>query len=133
LHEQLADVYEQLRLDKECIKEWHTAIRLTGDHQFAEMVAAIYAQEGFEQAMRALAKRSLERLVERLRGGQYVPAAHFARACLRLDDKDQVFKWLDKARNERNALSLLINTDPLYDCVRTDPRFAMVRAAMNLP
>ena len=86
----------------------------------------------FDQAMRALAKRSLERLVERTRDGQYVAAAHFARACLRLDDKDQVFKWLDKARNERNALSLLINTDPVYDCVRTDLRFAMVRAAMNL-
>jgi len=40
---------------------------------------------------------------------------------------------LDEARDERNALSLLINRDPLYDTLRTDPRFATVLKRMNLP
>ncbi len=132
LHEQLADVYEQLRLMEECINEWRSAIELAGDHYFAATVGATYAQGGFDEAMRTLAKGNLERLKERSKEGQYVPAARFARAYVRLNDTEQLFKWLDKASTERNALSLLFNSDPLYDRVRTDQRFATVRTAMNL-
>jgi TolB-like protein/Tfp pilus assembly protein PilF len=132
LHEQLADVYQQLRLDQECINEWQSAMRLAGDYQFAALLATTYARGGFDEAIRALAKRNLERLTERKKGGQYVAAAHFARACVRLDDRAQVFRWFDEACNERNAFSLLINTDPLYDSVRTDARFAMFSQAINL-
>jgi tetratricopeptide (TPR) repeat protein len=132
LHEQLADVYEQLKLDQECINEWQRAMTLVGDDEFAAIIGTTYAQEGFGEAVRTLVNRRLERLAERAKADQYVPAAQFARSFMRLDDKDQVFKSLEKAVNERNALSLLINTDPLYDNVRTDPRFAMFRKGINL-
>lgn len=132
LHEQLGDVYEQLSLDQECVNEWQSAMTLRGDRELAAMLRNTYAQESFVEAVRTLAKRRLQRLTERAKAGQYVPAAHFARACVRLDDKEEVFKWLGKAVNERNALSLLVDTDPLYDRVRTDPRFAIIRKGMNL-
>jgi hypothetical protein len=44
-------------------------------------------------------------------------------AYLRLGDKEKVFGWLAKAVEERNGLTLDFKVNPIFDSLRSDPRF----------
>jgi hypothetical protein len=46
------------------------------------------------------------------------------RAYGELHDKDRAIKALDEACAERNVFALLLNSDPFYDGLRKDRRFA---------
>jgi len=50
-----------------------------------------------------------------------------------LDDKEQAFKWLDKASEERNVFPLMIKGDPFYDSLRADQRFIDLLRRVGLP
>ena len=93
------------------------------------------ANEIFPAMSREMASRQqiIERLNERVKQGEYVPAAHFVRASLRLGDLEQAFLRLDKTREERNAYPLLMKSDPFYDGLRAHPRFTAILKTMNLP
>jgi hypothetical protein len=62
-------------------------------------------------------------LHERTGHGEYVPAVEYVKAYVRLGDKEQAFAWLAKAVAERNRLALEIKVNPLFDPLRSDPRF----------
>ena len=49
-----------------------------------------------------------------------------------LDNKDQAFRWLEKAYDERNLFLRFINTDPVWDPLRDDPRFKELLKKMGL-
>jgi len=40
-----------------------------------------------------------------------------------LDDKDQAFAWLEKAFAERSAGLTFLKAEPMFDPIRSDPRF----------
>ena len=109
---------------EEAIVEWQRAMTLAGDEELAMILASAYAEEGFFGAVRNVTLKKLERLNERCKNGDYVPTIDYVRAYVRLDDKEQAFKWLGKACEERNRFSLDINTDPFYDGLHADPRFS---------
>ncbi|HEX9423825.1 MAG TPA: tetratricopeptide repeat protein [Pyrinomonadaceae bacterium] len=132
VHEELGDVYEQMGLHEKAMAEYERAMTLVGDDELAAILCRAYAKEGSAGALRAVAREQLERLNERVKQGHYVPATYFARACLRLGDKEQVFRWLEKAREERNVYPLMMKSDPFYDSLRADPRFAAFLKGMNL-
>ena len=43
-----------------------------------------------------------------------------------LDDHDAAFKWLQKAVEQRDGILAFINVDPLFQDVRSDPRYAEI-------
>ena len=64
----------------------------------------------------------------------YVPASAFAMIYLGLEDKDQAFTWLEKAYEERSFRFLAsVKVDPLWDSLRSDPRFADLLCRLSLP
>ena len=64
----------------------------------------------------------------------YVPASAFAMIYLGLEDKDQAFTWLEKAYEERSFRFLAsVEVDPLWDPLRSDPRFADLLCRLSLP
>jgi serine/threonine protein kinase/TolB-like protein/predicted negative regulator of RcsB-dependent stress response len=69
------------------------------------------------------ARRTLERLAA-LSTKRYVSPAHVAFVYMGLGDRDQSFAWLAKARDERSVFVRFIKVDPLFDPLRSDPRFA---------
>jgi serine/threonine-protein kinase len=77
------------------------------------------------------ARRMLTRLAT-LSKQKYVPAAHVALVYMGLGDRDQAFAWLTKARDERSDFLRFIKVDPLFDPLRSDPRFAELVKSVGL-
>ncbi len=110
-------------MHSEAIAEWGKALTLSGEEQQASILERAYASLGFEKAVRALALKKLERLNEKTGRGEYVPAADYVMAYLRLGDKEKLFGWLAKAVEERNGRVLDLRVNPMFDSLRSDPRF----------
>jgi len=47
----------------------------------------------------------------------------FIRAYIGMGDRDQAFGWLEKAYSQRGNVMTTLQVDPLYDPLRSDPRF----------
>ena len=131
-HEDLGDAFEQKGMQREAIAEWSKALTLRGAGEQASDLERTYAASGFGAAVRALAKQQLEKLNERMKRGEYVPAAEYVTAYTRLGDKEQAFAWLDKAFQESYAFVLIVRVHPVYDQLRDDPRFADLLSRVGL-
>jgi tetratricopeptide (TPR) repeat protein len=126
-HQFLGDAYEQNGMYGDAIEEWHRAMTLANDGELAAILKSGYAEAGFSNAVQAVALKTLERLNDRAHKGEYVPAIHFARAYVRLDEKEEAIRWLTQSCEERNVYALMIAGDPVYNILRTDPRFIRLR------
>jgi hypothetical protein len=74
---------------------------------------------------RSEAEKSLARLQE-LAGQRYVLPSAAALVYLGLGDHDRVFDCLDEALKERELRMLYLKVDPIFDPLRSDPRFDML-------
>jgi tetratricopeptide (TPR) repeat protein len=64
---------------------------------------------------------------------RYVSAGFRARIYAGLGEKDLAFEWLEKAYADRNInAGVGIKLDPVYDPLRSDPRFQDLLRRMNL-
>src|SRR5439155_5321223 len=54
----------------------------------------------------------------------YVPAPVFAHIYSVLGNKEEAFRWLRRAREERSPMLAYLNVARDYDNIRADPRFA---------
>ncbi|MCA1617586.1 MAG: hypothetical protein LC729_04130 [Acidobacteria bacterium] len=76
--------------------------------------------------------KTLDQLKEITRQ-RYVSAYSFAIVYARLGEKDQAFQWLEKGYQD-HALELpILKVDPLFDNLRSDPRFADLVRRVGLP
>ena len=53
---------------------------------------------------------------------KYIPPYYFASIYAALGDKDQSIAWLDKGKQQR-AFLMLVPIDPIFDKIRSDPRY----------
>src|SRR5438132_1693213 len=126
LHEYLGYTYEKKQMHKEAIAEWSKGLRLIGADEDASLLERTYTESGFDAALRALAQKRLETFKEKTGRGEYVPAHEYVVAYMRLDDKEQAFAWLAKAFAERNRFAFEITVNPIFDSLRSDPRFEKI-------
>jgi len=122
-HELLGNAYEKKGVQKEAVAEWNKAFMMTGDNELAMILERSFALSDFNAAVRALWQKKLERLNEKVKRGEYVPAMNYVLTCTRLADKEQALAWLIKAEQERNGMIFDIKLDPIYDPLRSDLRF----------
>jgi tetratricopeptide (TPR) repeat protein len=73
--------------------------------------------------------RSLVSLADR----RYVDPYYLAAAAAGLGETDRAFDWLERVCSEASTCFWLLQTDPLFDGLRDDPRFAGVLASLGLP
>jgi TolB-like protein/Tfp pilus assembly protein PilF len=123
VHEILSNAYEQMGHLREAVEEWRATLLLTGDRGTAAILERAYAVNGITAAGRVLARKSLQGLGEMSQRGQFVPATEYARACLRLGEKQAALRWLTNACDEHTVFTLFIDPDPFFDKLRPDPRF----------
>jgi len=82
---------------------------------------------------RAKAEQSLREL-EALAQRQYVDPGAFISVYLGLDRKDKALDWLEKCYENQDPFAWYLKIHPLYDSVRTEPRFqALVKKAFPDP
>jgi TolB-like protein/Flp pilus assembly protein TadD len=101
---------------------------------FAPDEPAILALMGHEYAVsgdKVLANQILSKLTA-LSSKKYVPAVYFALVYIGLDRKDDAFSWLDKAYDERCEYLVYLNSEPLADPLRGDPRFSSLLSKIGL-
>jgi hypothetical protein len=64
---------------------------------------------------------------------RYVSPYDLAVVHVGLGDKDQAVKELRRAYEERSPHLVLLKAEPVFDNLRSDPRFALLLKDMKLP
>ena len=119
------------RIYPQAIEEWKAFGQLSGDRNDSEFASAL--EQGFRSAgwKGALSKGIEARQGQRKTG--YLSANTIAVLCADLGDKDEAFRWLNNAYQERDWSLLGLKTDFALDSIRSDPRFAELVRKVGLP
>jgi len=127
-HCDLGLVYEAQDKFEEAITEYQEVRRLVGHGNLGlSDLGRVYALTG----RRSEAVKILNELFESSKQGDRV-SVDISQIYLGLGDKDKSFEWLEKAYQERSWGLLYLKTQPLWDSLRSDPRFAELLRKMKL-
>ena len=113
----------------EAIAELRQALTLSGGRSIALAVL------GYAHALageRVAAQQALDELQERGRR-QDVSSLHTAYVYIGLGDVDRAFEWLEKSYRERAGLLVFLKVEPIFDPLRSDPRFADLLHRLHFP
>jgi eukaryotic-like serine/threonine-protein kinase len=124
-HAILGLTYIQTSMYQEGIEELEKAVAISSANISLCFLGCAYALAG----RRPEAQKVLDQLSE-ISKEKYVPALHRALIYVGLGEKGQAFDWLEKAYEEHYLIA--VKAHPLYDPLRTDPRFADLLRRMNL-
>ena len=133
--------YEQLGEYVEAVNAFQTAIALSAEGSAAEAMApfkggsdarASIAHTYALMGKREAARRILAELEERA-SQSYVPPHDIAMIYSGLGEKDEAFRWLKAAYDERFSLLVFLELDPRFDNLRADPRFANLLGRVVAP
>jgi len=128
-HQLLGGTYLRKGMYDEAISELRKAKDLSPGGTFAlAILGCTYAQAG----QKAEALKVLDQL-KQLARQRYIPAYHFAIVFVGLGEKQQAFEWLAKAYDERSDNLTLLKVEPVYDRLRSDPRFQDLVRRIGLP
>lgn len=101
------------------VREFKKARELSGPDPYLDgLIGFAQASSGNVNVARTL----LHDLGERSKH-EYVPAFSMAIICIGLKNRDEAFDWLAKAYQDRSTYMVWLKTDPLFDPLRSDPRF----------
>ena len=131
VYQALGDAYEQHGDYRSAVKEWTRAM-LNHENELADLLGKGESRETFERGLRYVAAKTLERLQRDRDNGAYIPEIKFTRQYLRTGDREAAMRSLSLAVEERNVYALMIARDPLYDPLRSDPRFTELVKRMKL-
>jgi len=126
-HRVLAEVYLQRELYDDALAANRKAYELEGDSKSLAGVGQVFAAMG----KRGEAQRVLSQLQEKAKR-QHVQPLRIAIIYAALGEKDQAFAWLEKEYEERGAGLIGLKTDPVWDSLRSDPRFAKLLRHLRL-
>jgi tetratricopeptide (TPR) repeat protein len=118
----LADTYVELRRYDEALAAFEKGRVLTRDEStFQAAIARVHALAGREQEAR--------RLIE---GSKAAPIA-IAAVYTALGDRDQAFRILAQAIEEKKTFVVTLKEDPPFDSLHADPRWKDLLRRMNFP
>lgn len=72
-------------------------------------------------------------LVQQLEHGKHLYPCALAIAHIGLRETDQALRWLEKARDDRAPALTQLRVDPVFDPLRSEPRFQAVLNELNFP
>jgi Flp pilus assembly protein TadD len=114
----LAVAYKHLRQFDRATVEGRRAVEISRDNpDFLAQLGQISAMDGHP----ASARQVLERL-KQLAGTRYVPAFDLALLHAALGERDEAFRSLERAYDERYGPLVFVAVEPDLDALRTDPR-----------
>ena len=93
------------------MQQYREIVRSSGWHVFAQKIAADMEEKSKKE---------------------YVSPVVLAKVFARADDRDRAFAWLEKAFEARDPGLVRLKMEPLYDNLRSDPRYIDLLRRMNL-
>jgi serine/threonine-protein kinase len=128
-HVELGQILIQKGMLEEAIKEFHKALDLS--------VNNIGALTGLGHAQAVSGKKSeATKVLEQLNvlsKKQYVSPYHSAVIYAGLGEKQRAIEWLEKSRDERFNWIPFIQVDPVFDPIRSEPKFREIVKTIGLP
>ena len=82
-------------------------------------LAQAYAAAGMRREMQAVVDELSDHAAHR-----YVSPYNVARVFAAARDPERAFEWLERAYSERNPDLIELRAEPVFDGIRSDPRFA---------
>jgi serine/threonine protein kinase len=126
----LGEVYAVTGRLEEAVQEFGRAVDDSEDNPYA---VGYWGYACGLAGYRTEADRALLKLKE-LAQHRYVPPLANAFVLLGLGHRDEVFKWLDRAYEERDCRRFAyFLVDPIFDPLRSDPRFGELLRRVGLP
>ena len=131
VHRCLAEAYWGKRMYPQVIEEWKAYGQLSGARNESDFASAM--EQGFRLAgWKSALTKGIEIRQAQRKTGYYSPLV-IANLYADLGDKDQAFRWLNTAYQERDWLMVGLKTNFLLDPLRSDPRFAELVRKVGLP
>jgi TolB-like protein/Flp pilus assembly protein TadD len=109
--------YEQKGMYGEAIDQFQQGVKLSGSPLMMSLLGHAYAASG----KRSEAQRILAELDKQKQ--RYVSPYTIATIYAGLGEKDQAFKWLEKAFEDRDIWFMNLKIDPVFASLRSDRRF----------
>jgi TolB-like protein/Flp pilus assembly protein TadD len=128
-HVALGQIYEQKHMLGKSMAAFEQAVSLAPDDPEAIIgLGRAYAVAGRrEDALKIVA-----RLTQQSQQNS-IPSWGIATIYIGLDNKDEAIAWLEKAFADRLSVLVYIQTDPMLDPIRSDPRFQVLVRRMGFP
>ena len=124
----LATLYEAKGMHNEAIEQCRKAIDLVGRTSgVLSSLGHVYAESG----RRDEAIKIINELLERSKS-EYISPYDVAIIYVGLSDTEHAFEQLEKAYDDRAGWMINLNVDPIFDPIRSDPRFTELVHRMKL-
>jgi serine/threonine-protein kinase len=128
-HSILAVAHEKKGMLEEAIAENEKTVELSGEHlNYRARLVRVRALAGDEPQ----ALRFLDELTERARA-EYVSPINFTLVYMGLGRHGEAIDWLEKAYDARSIYMVTANKSPLFDPLRSEPRFQELLERMSFP
>ena len=114
----------------EAVRSLQTAVNLSNrnPHMLAALGHALAMSGRTQEARRIVEELQLQA------SQKYVPPFNIAMVYAGLGEKDEAFEWLERAYEDRSIWLIFLNVHPMFDELRSDPRFhTLVRRMKFLP
>jgi serine/threonine-protein kinase len=128
-HDVLGGLLASKGMLREAVPEMEKAVALT---RGAAISVANLGNVRARLGQRDEARKILQQLAEDAKH-RYTPALAFAMVHVGLGENDQALNWLEKAYEERFNRLAYLRREPIWDPLRSDPRFADLLRRINLP
>jgi serine/threonine-protein kinase len=127
-HRTLGFVYLKQRRYEEATAEFQKAVELSGrESQYLSNLGYHYAKTGRRAEALRILKELEEKYAKRESIGMYLGGVYAG-----LDDKDQVFAWLERDFQQRNGTLAYMTWWFSFEDLRSDPRYADLVRRMGL-
>ena len=114
--------------------EWlRRAAAASGDSARAAALTIPATDAEARQLLAADARRVIAQLDKATQAGAFVPPSRYAEAFAALGDTEATLKWLDAMVADHDTYVAQVRVDPVFDFVRTDPRYHAWEERSGLP
>jgi TolB-like protein/Flp pilus assembly protein TadD len=121
--------YLQKGMFTEAILEMQKAAKYSGENRLIQaFMGYVYGISGNQTKAQLILNDFIEISKE-----EYVPAIFFATIYIGIGKNDNALNWLEKAYEEHASHLIYLNTNPIYDPLRTEPRFIDLMRKMDYP
>jgi DNA-binding winged helix-turn-helix (wHTH) protein/TolB-like protein/Tfp pilus assembly protein PilF len=128
-HWAIGNAYVHKGMYAEAIAEYQKAIPLSGDSpDEPAMLAYAYALSGKRQE----AQQIIDELKTRAKRN-YISPTIIAVIYGALGDNERAFEWLEKAYEAHDFLLVFLKAEPMFDPLRSDPRYNELQQRVKLP